>query len=483
MKNEIKNKIMSRVKKIHFIGIGGSGMSGIALILCDLGYEVSGSDLNVSATIDNLKNKCIKIFIGHKKENILSKDVVVISSAIDKDNPELKYAKQLGIPVIKRAEMLAELMRFSFGVAIAGTHGKTTTTSILSHIMNEAKFDPTYIIGGKIIDSSNAKLGSSEYLLAEADESDASFLHLQPLMSVITNIDKDHLENHKNSFDFLKKNFIAFVNNLPFYGLCLLNISDINTKSIINKISRPIKTFGFDKNSDFYAIPRDLNNIPVIFDYKENDKMHEMQFNMPGEHNVLNCLAAIAVSRELGISVKNIQKSLKSFPGIKRRFEILGNYKTNNKSFIWIDDYGHHPTEIKEVLRTIKRVWEKKNITMVFQPHRYSRVQNLYGDFCRSFNDVDVVLVLPVYAAGEKEGSHTHEDLYKGILDHGHRNVHYASSLQAGLDWVQHYVESGDVVVSLGAGNVNWIVYSLRDWILADELEFNQQYDTKDEMA
>ena len=465
MKNEIKNKIMSRVKKIHFIGIGGSGMSGIALILCDLGYEVSGSDLNVSATTDNLKNKHIEIFIGHKKENILSKDVVVVSSAIDKDNPELKYAKQLGIPVIKRAEMLAELMRFSFGVAIAGTHGKTTTTSILSHIMNEAKFDPTYIIGGKIIDSSNAKLGSSEYLLAEADESDASFLHLQPLMSVITNIDKDHLENHKNSFDFLKKNFIAFVNNLPFYGLCLLNISDINTKSIINKISRPIKTFGFDKNSDFYAIPRDLNNIPVIFDYKENDKMHEMQFNMPGEHNVLNCLAAIAVSRELGISVRNIQKSLKSFPGIKRRFEILGNYKTNNKSFIWIDDYGHHPTEIKEVLRTIKKVWEKKNITMVFQPHRYSRTAEHFNYFIDVLKSVDNLILMEIYSANEKIIDNISSEAIASEIKKFNKNVLLINDHNMIANYVDNNISNDDILLTMGAGSISKFINYYKDKI------------------
>ena len=465
MKNEIKNKIMSRVKKIHFIGIGGSGMSGIALILCDLGYEVSGSDLNVSTTIDNLKNKHIKIFIGHKKENILSKDVVVVSSAINKDNPELMYAKQLGIPVIKRAEMLAELMRFSFGVAIAGTHGKTTTTSILSHIMNEAKFDPTYIIGGKIIDSSNAKLGSSEYLLAEADESDASFLHLQPLMSIITNIDKDHLENHKNSFDFLKKNFVEFVNNLPFYGLCLLNISDINTKSIINKISRPIKTFSFDKNSDFYAIPRDLNNIPVIFDYKENDKMHEMQFNMPGEHNVLNCLAAIAVSRELGISVKNIQKSLKSFPGIKRRFEILGNYKTNNKSFIWIDDYGHHPTEIKEVLRTIKKVWEKKNITMVFQPHRYSRTAEHFNYFIDVLKSVDNLILMEIYSANEKIIDNISSEVIASEIKKFNKNVLLINDHNMIANYVDKNISNDDILLTMGAGSISKFINYYKDKI------------------
>lgn len=465
MKNELKNKIMSRVKKIHFIGIGGSGMSGIALILCDLGYEVSGSDLNVSATIDNLKEKHIKIFIGHKKENILSKDVVVVSSAISKENPELTYAKELGIPIIKRAEMLAELMRFSFGVAIAGTHGKTTTTSILSHIMNEAKFDPTYIIGGKIIDSSNAKLGSSEYLIAEADESDASFLHLQPLMSVITNIDKDHLENHKNSFDFLKKNFIEFVNNLPFYGLCLLNISDINTKSIIPKISRPIKTFGFDTDSDFIAFPKDLNNIPAIFDYKENDKIYEIQFNMPGEHNVLNCLAALAVSRELGISVKSIQKSLKNFPGIKRRFEVLGSYKTKGKSFMWIDDYGHHPTEIKQVLRTIKEVWKEKNITMIFQPHRYSRTAEHFNYFIDVLKSVDNLILMDIYSANEKTIDNISSDVIASEIKKFNKNVLLINDHLEIANYVNNNIKDNDILLTMGAGSIAKFINYYKDSI------------------
>ena len=253
MKSDLKSKIMMRVKNIHFIGIGGSGMSGIASILNDLGYIVSGSDINQSKNTDILKKNNIKISIGHNKDNILSKDVIVVSSAVKEDNVEYLYAKELNIPIIQRAEMLAELMRFSFGIAIAGTHGKTSTTSILSHILYVANYDPTYIIGGKIINTGNFRLGSSDYLIAEADESDASFLHLQPLMSVITNIDKDHMENHENSFDILKKNFLEFINNLPFYGLCLLNIDDINTKSIINKISRPIKTFGVDEKADYQA--------------------------------------------------------------------------------------------------------------------------------------------------------------------------------------------------------------------------------------
>ena len=462
MKNELKKTVMFNVKRIHFIGIGGSGMSGIASILCDLGYEVSGSDINSSPTTESLTQKKIKIYIGHNKNNILSKDVVVVSSAIDKKNVELSYAKELNIPIIKRAEMLAELMRFSFGIAIAGTHGKTTTTSILSHILNEAGYDPTYIIGGKIIDSSNAKLGKSEYLIAEADESDASFLHLQPLMSVITNIDKDHLENHKNSFDVLKKNFKEFVNNLPFYGLCILNISDINTKSIINKISRPIKTFGFDENADYRVISKNSDSIPVIFDYKENDKVYEMQINLPGEHNILNCLAALAVSRELSVPIKDIQKSLKSFPGIKRRYEIIGEFTIENKKFTWIDDYGHHPTEIKEVLRSVKKVWQDKNITMIFQPHRYSRTEEHFNYFIDVLKGVDNLILMDIYSANEKRIENISSSVMADQIKKYNNNVSLINDHQEIEKFIQKNIVNDSILLTMGAGDISKFINSYK---------------------
>ena len=462
MKNELKKTVMFNVKRIHFIGIGGSGMSGIASILCDLGYEVSGSDINSSPTTESLTQKKIKIYIGHNKNNILSKDVVVVSSAIDKKNVELSYAKELNIPIIKRAEMLAELMRFSFGIAIAGTHGKTTTTSILSHILNEAGYDPTYIIGGKIIDSSNAKLGKSEYLIAEADESDASFLHLQPLMSVITNIDKDHLENHKNSFDVLKKNFKEFVNNLPFYGLCILNISDINTKSIINKISRPIKTFGFDENADYRVISKNSDSIPVIFDYKENDKVYEMKINLPGEHNILNCLAALAVSRELSVPIKDIQKSLKSFPGIKRRYEIIGEFTIENKKFTWIDDYGHHPTEIKEVLRSVKKVWQDKNITMIFQPHRYSRTEEHFNYFIDVLKGVDNLILMDIYSANEKRIENISSSVMADQIKKYNNNVSLINDHQEIEKFIQKNIVNDSILLTMGAGDISKFINSYK---------------------
>ena len=458
MKSDLKNRIMMRVKNIHFIGIGGSGMSGIASILSDLGYKVSGSDINSSKNTDLLKKKNIKISIGHKKDNILSKDVVVISSAVQDDNVEYKYAKELSIPVIKRAEMLAELMRFSYGIAVAGTHGKTSTTSILSHILNEANYDPTYIIGGKIINSSNAKLGSGDYLIAEADESDASFLHLQPLMSVITNIDKDHLENHENSFDILKKNFLEFINNLPFYGLCLININDINSRSIVKKISRPVKTFGIDVNADYVATDINLNVIPATYKYKEDGNEYEIKLNMPGQHNIMNSLAALSISRELDVPIKIIQKALFNFPGISRRFEIIGNFKVNKKEFLWIDDYGHHPTEMKEVLETITNVWKKRRVIMIFQPHRYSRTAEHFNQFVEILKKVDNLILMEIYAANEKPIDNISSEAIAIEIKKYNKNVLLINDNESLTNYLTNIIEHDDILLTMGAGNISHFI-------------------------
>ena len=464
MKSDIKNIIMKRVKNIHFIGIGGSGMSGIASILKDLGYKVSGSDINSSKVTDNLKKQDIKISIGHQKDNILSKDVVVISSAIDKKNVEYLYAKELNIPVIKRAEMLSELMRFSYGIAIAGTHGKTTTTSLLSHILNEANYDPTYIIGGKIINSSNAKLGSSDYLIAEADESDASFLHLQPMMSVITNIDKDHLENHGYSFDILKKNFLEFINNLPFYGLCLLNINDINTKSIIGKISRPFKTFGLNEDADYEAIPIDMESMPATYYYKENDAKYEIKLNMPGKHNILNSLAAIAVARELKVPIKSIQNSLSNFPGISRRFEIIGDFKIRGKSFMWIDDYGHHPSEMKEVLETITNVWRDRRVMMIFQPHRYTRTAEHFKEFIEILQKIDNIILMDIYAANETPIENINsKTIVKEIKKINDNNILLINDQEELIRHINNNIKNNDILLTMGAGNISKFVNFLKN--------------------
>ncbi len=455
MQNVIKSKIMKRVKKVHFIGIGGSGMSGIASILNDLGYEVTGSDLNSSKNTEQLIKKGIDISIGHNKDNILSKDVIVISSAVQQDNVEFTYARKLNIPIIKRAEMLAELMRFSYGIAIAGTHGKTTTTSILSFILNEAKYDPTYIIGGKINNAGNSKLGSSDYLIAEADESDASFLHLQPLMSIITNIDKDHLENHKNSFDVLKKNFLEFISNLPFYGLCLLNLNDINTKSIINKISRPFKTYGLDILADYNGKTLSINSIPSTFIYTENDMEYEIKSNMPGRYNAMNSLAALSLARELGIPIKTIQKAIESFPGISRRFEIHGEFEVNNKKFTWVDDYGHHPTEIKEVLETINNVWKEQRVVMVFQPHRYSRTAEYFSQFVDTLKNVQDLILMEIYSANEREIENISSSaLVEEISKYG-VNVVLINNHKKLKNFISQTIKNNDILLTMGAGDIS----------------------------
>ena len=455
MHNDIKSKIMNRVKKIHFIGIGGSGMSGIASILNDLGYIVTGSDLNSSKNAEQLIKKGIDISIGHNKDNVLSKDVIVISSAIQLDNIEVTYAKELNIPIIKRAEMLAELMRFSYGIAIAGTHGKTTTTSILSFILNEAKYDPTYIIGGKINNAGNSKLGSGDYLIAEADESDASFLHLQPLMSVITNIDKDHLENHKNSFNILKKNFLGFINNLPFYGLCLLNLNDINTRSIINKISRPFKTYGLDIYADYKGKIVNINSIPSTFVYIENDNEYEIKSNMPGKYNAMNALAAISLARELEIPIKTIQKAIKNFPGISRRFEIVGEFEVNKKKFTWVDDYGHHPTEIKEVLETINNVWKNKRIIMIFQPHRYSRTAEHFNQFVDTLKNVQNLILMEIYAANEHKIENICSKALAEEISKYSVNVVLINDHAKLAKFIEKTVQNDDVLLTMGAGDIS----------------------------
>jgi len=458
MKSDLKNKIMMRVKKIHFIGIGGSGMSGIASILNDLGYIVSGSDLNSSKTTETLINKGISIAVGHNKDNILLKDVVVISSAINDDNVEYQYAKDLNIPIIKRAEMLAELMRFSFGIAIAGTHGKTSTTSILSHILNEANYDPTYVIGGKIINSENSKLGSSDYLIAEADESDASFLHLQPLISVITNIDRDHLENHNNSFDVLKQNFLAFINNLPFYGLCLLNINDINTKSIINKISRPVKTFGIDADADYQGKSINLDTIPLKYLYLENEKEYEIKINMPGRHNALNSLAALSVARELDVPITIIQKAMNSFPGINRRFEILGEFEINNQKFTWIDDYGHHPTEMKEVIETISKVWKGQRLITIFQPHRYSRTAEHFHQFVDILKNVENLIIMDIYAANEIPIDNISSETILQEVKKYKVNAVLINEEKELAEYLNKTIKNNDILLTIGAGNISKFV-------------------------
>ena len=396
---------MRRIKRIHFIGIGGAGMSGIAEVLLNLGYAVSGSDLRQSHVTERLKSLGAEIFLGHRSNNILGVDVVVCSTAIPKHNPEIEAARERRVPIVRRAEMLAELMRFRHGIAVAGTHGKTTTTSLLASIYAEGGYDPTFVIGGLLNSAgSNAKLGKSRYFIAEADESDASFLHLQPMVSVVTNIEADHMDTYGGDFKNLENNFIDFLHNLPFYGLAVMCIDDETVLELIPKLSRPTVTYGFSQKADVRAIDFEQKGTKSYFKVVRRDCVGQLdiELNLPGQHNVQNALAAIAVATDDGVSDIAIQKALAEFEGIGRRFQMYGDYTVNNKTVTLIDDYGHHPSEVNATIKALRKSWPERRLVMVYQPHRYSRTRDLYEDFCSVLSEVDELLMLEVYSAGEE---------------------------------------------------------------------------------
>jgi len=406
---------MRRIRRIHFIGIGGAGMSGIAEVLLNQGYAISGSDLRESVVTSRLQSMGAEIFVGHQMKNVEGADVVVNSSAVDDANPEMINARELRIPIVRRAEMLAELMRYRHGIAVAGTHGKTTTTSLITSILAAADRDPTFVIGGLVHSTgSNAKLGTSNYLVAEADESDASFLHLQPMVSVITNIDMDHMETYEGDFSRLKKTFIEFIHNLPFYGLLVVCGDDPVVQELLPEISRQVITYGFDEGNDYQAIDvvqeKNQTNFTVIgslLEEKTNHKSVPIKLSMPGKHNVLNSLAAIAVAVDEGIRTTAIQQGLERFQGVGRRFQIYGEYPvaSSNDSqgtAMLVDDYGHHPREVQATIQAVRDGWPERRLVMVYQPHRYTRTRDLYEDFVEVLSQVDVLILLDVYAAGEQ---------------------------------------------------------------------------------
>ena len=394
-----------RLKRVHFIGIGGSGMSGIAEVMLGLGYHVQGSDLNDSQQINRLKSQGAKIFIGHSRENICDADAVVVSSAIDNDNCEVSEAYKLMLPVVARAEMLAELMRFCYSIAVAGTHGKTTTTSLIASLLAEGGLDPTYIIGGRLKSSnSNAKLGLSEFLVAEADESDASFIHLKPMISVVTNIDFDHMSTYNNDVNELNQGFLTFLHNLPFYGLAIVCTDDPGVRKILPKIGRSYISYGISEKADVTASNIKFLNKTTRFDVTRKNKKNKLkiQINLPGKHNILNALAAIAVASELDVEDNQIENAFKCFAGIDRRFQVINSVNCCDGSFTLIDDYGHHPSEIKATIEAVQLSWPDKKITLVFQPHRFSRTRDLFDDFVDTLSTVDHVLIAEIYSAGEQ---------------------------------------------------------------------------------
>ncbi len=444
---------MSQMKKkrVHFVGIGGIGMSGIAEVLLSQKYEVSGSDLNDSEIIKHLARNGATVFVGHREENLGNADVVVISSAVRETNPEVVAAKKKNIPIIPRAEMLGELMRMKTGVAIAGTHGKTTTTSMVATIASSAGLDPTIIIGGKVDAlGGNARLGQGEILIAEADESDKSFLCLPATIGVVTNIDNDHLD-HYGDFERVKDAFVEFINKLPFYGLAALCVDDPSVRSILPRLKKPFVTYGFSPQASYQ--PRNLrikgfsSQVEV---WKEGKNLGEIIVNSPGEHMVLNALAATVVALELGVSFSEIQKGFEKFRGVKRRFETKGE----KAGVTIVDDYAHHPTEIRATLKGIRSTWKGRIVT-VFQPHRYSRTRDCYAQFVAAFDDTDQLFVTDIYSAGEEPiPGITAEMLAADIQSHGHRSAAYIGSIDSAIQTISMALKQGDLLITLGAGNV-----------------------------
>ncbi|MEK7688657.1 MAG: UDP-N-acetylmuramate--L-alanine ligase [Deltaproteobacteria bacterium] len=444
-----------RIKHIHFIGIGGSGMSGIAEVLLNLGYNITGSDMKASDITRRLEGLGAKIFIGHRPEFINGSDVVVYSSAVKKDNPEIVSARGKLIPVIPRAEMLAELMRMKYGIAIAGTHGKTTTTSMIATILGSHGMDPTVVIGGKLNSiGANARLGKGEFLVAEADESDGSFLKLSPTIAVVTNIDREHMDHYRD-MDEVRGAYLAFINKIPFYGCAVLCMDHPNIQRLIPKVTRRHTTYGLTAQADFSARDIEIKGLKTSFDvWQRGRKLGRVSVKIPGEHNVYNSLAAIIVAMELDMSFEEARDSLSNFSGVERRFQVKGEYN----GITFVDDYGHHPAEIKATLKAAKAGWDNR-VVAVFQPHRYSRTKDLFNEFLSAFNDADTLVLTDIYPAGEEKiDGVSSEALYNSIKAHGHRDVVYIPDKKDIPDCLNKITRPGDIVITLGAGNI-WQVY------------------------
>lgn len=441
------------IEKIHFVGIGGIGMSGIAEVLLNLGYKVSGSDLRESDTTERLRGLGGEICIGHAAENLTNVDVVVTSTAVQSDNPEVIEAKRRMVPVIPRAEMLAELMRMKYGIAIAGTHGKTTTTSMVATVLTHAGIDPTIVIGGKLNTlGSNAKLGQGQFLVAEADESDGSFLTLSPTIAVVTNIDADHLDFYTGGLEQIKDTFVSFINKVPFYGLAVLCQEDRNINEIIPRIKKRFMTYGLSSQADLRATHVKLNGFQTSFTaHYKGYRLGEISFNMPGAHNVLNALACTAVALELDVPFDKIQEGFAQFGGVGRRFTVKGE----KNGIMVVDDYGHHPAEIRATLGAARNGWPERRLVVAFQPHRYSRTKELFNEFVTCFYDADVLVLTDIYAASEQPiPGVSAERLAEETRRHGQRDVTYIADRNDLPDHLTGIVKEGDIVITLGAGNI-----------------------------
>ncbi len=456
---------MRRINTIHFVGIGGRGMGGIAEVLLNLGYRVQGSDLKTSAVTQRLEELGAHITQGHAAENVTGADVVVVSTAVSQENPEVARALQLRLPVVPRAEMLGELMRFRSAIAVAGTHGKTTTTSLIASVLAEGGEDPTFVIGGRLKSAgTNARLGAGRYLVAEADESDASFLHLQPLISVVTNIDNDHLGTHDGDFNRLRQSFVDFLHNLPFYGLAVLCVDDAEVRGILPKVGRPITTYGFEANADIRAVNVQRQGLQTSYDVIRpgQTKPLAITVNLPGRHNVLNSLAAVAVASELGIDDAAIQRALVKFQGVDRRLQFVGTVPAGQGEAVVIDDYGHHPTEIRATLDAVRQAYPGRRVVLAFQPHRYTRTRDLLDDFAGVLSSADVLLVSEVYAAGESPiPGADGRAICRAVRSRGHIEPVFLPRIEELGDVLAELLRADDVVLAMGAGTVSGVAHDL----------------------
>ncbi len=455
---------MRRINTIHFVGIGGSGMSGIAEVLANLGYSVQGSDLKASDVTRRLESLGARIVLGHRAENVAGADVVVVSSAVSEDNPEIAFALERRIPVVKRAEMLGELMRFRYSIAVAGTHGKTTTTSLVASVLAEGGLDPTFVIGGRLKSAdANARLGAGRYLVAEADESDASFMHLQPVIAIVTNVDADHLGTHGGDFEKLKSSFVEFLHNLPFYGLAVICSDDPVAASLIPRIGRPYLSYGFDADADVRATNVVRRGARSSFDVlRPGAAPLAVTLNLPGRHNVLNALAAIAVATELEIADEAIGRALAQFEGIDRRLQTLGELVTPRGRIVVVDDYAHHPTEIAATLEAARQAWPGRRLVLVFQPHRYTRTRDLLDDFAKVLSEPDALVVAEVYPAGEAPiAGADAKSLCRAIRSRGRIEPVMLGALEELPRALGDIVRDGDIVLTMGAGSIGAAAHEL----------------------
>ncbi|HEV7613149.1 MAG TPA: UDP-N-acetylmuramate--L-alanine ligase [Steroidobacteraceae bacterium] len=456
---------MRRIHRIHLVGIGGSGMGGIAEVLLNLGYAVQGSDLKSNSVTERLTRLGASVFIGHSAEQLGDADVVVVSSAVNRSNPEVAAALANRIPVVPRAEMLAELMRFRYSIAVAGTHGKTTTTSLVASVLAEGGLDPTFVIGGRLKSAdSNAKLGAGRYLVAEADESDASFMHLQPMIAIVTNIDNDHLATHEGDFSRLKQSFVDFLHNLPFYGLAVLCIDDVHVQSILEDVTRPFVTYGFAPEADIRAVEVVRDGLQSRFQaLRAGHGPLTLTINLPGRHNVLNSLAAVAVATELDIPAAAIQRAFAHFQGIERRLQQLGEIEWPGGRALVVDDYGHHPTEIAATLDAVRQGWPTRRLVLAFQPHRYTRTRDLLDDFGQALSECDVLLVTEVYAAGEAPiAGADGRAICRAVRTRGLKEPVFVEHVDALAESLRAVLQDGDVVLTMGAGNIGAIAQELK---------------------